>query len=210
MKHFMGAVVILCLATSASAREIRSFDRDFDASGLDQLRLDIPVGEIEIEGTSGDRIEVEVRIECNFRKRSCRDLAEDVDLVANTFGDEITLELDGLAKWRSLGMSFEIQVKAPARMDLEVELGVGRIDILGFKNDITVDQGIGELHVTMAESRVSSVDIDAGLGEANLRYTGGRMAASGIFDNDLRWNEGIGAARVRLDLGVGEVELQLR
>ena len=93
-------------------------------------------------------------------------------------------------------MSFEIQVKAPARMELEVELGVGRIDILGFKNDITVDQGIGELHVTMAESRVSSVDIDAGLGEANLRYTGGRMAASGIFDNDLRWNEGNGAARV--------------
>ena len=98
MKHAMGAVVILCLATSASAREIRSFDHDFDASGLDQLRLDIPVGEIEIEGTSGERIEVEVRIECNFRKRSCRDLAEDVDLVASTFGDEITLELDGLAK----------------------------------------------------------------------------------------------------------------
>ncbi len=91
-----------------------------------------------------------------------------------------------------------------------MELGVGRIDIQGFNNDITVDQGIGELHVTMAESRVSSVDIDAGLGEANLRYTGGRMAASGIFDNDLRWNEGNGAARVRLDLGIGEVELRLR
>ncbi len=172
--------------------------------------MDIPLGALEIEGTSGDRIEVEVRIECNFRKFKCRDLAEDIDLVASTFVDEIALELDGLKKWRSLGMSFDIQVKAPARMELEVDLGVGRIDIQGFNNDITVDQGVGELKVTMAESRVSSVDIDAGLGEANLRYAGGRLAASGIFGNDLRWNEGNGAARVRLDLGVGEVELRLR
>ena len=210
MKHLMGAAVILCLCTSVSAREVRSFDRDFDASGLDQLRLDIPVGELEIEGTSGDRIEVEVRIECNFRKLKCRDLAGDIDLVASTFGDEIALELDGLKKWRSLGMSFEIQVKAPARMELEVDLGVGRIDIQGFNNDITVDQGVGELNVTMAESRVDFVDIDAGLGEANFSYAGGRLAASGIFGNDLRWNEGNGTARVRLDLGVGEVELRLR
>ena len=151
MKHLIGAGVILCLATSVSAREIRSFNRDFDASGLDQLRLDIPLGALEIEGTSGDRIEVEVQIECNFRKFKCRDLAEDIDLVATTFGDEITLEIDGLKKWRSLGMSFEIQVKAPARMELDVEFGVGSIDIQGFNNDITVDQGVGELKVTMAE-----------------------------------------------------------
>ena len=151
-----------------------------------------------------------MQIECNFRKFKCRDLAEDIDLVATTFGDEITLEIDGLKKWRSLGMSFEIQVKAPARMELDVELGVGSIDIQGFNNDITVDQGVGELKVTMAESHVDSVDIDAGLGEAKLRYAGGRLAASGIFDNDLRWNEGKGAARVRLDLGIGEVELRPR
>ncbi len=210
MKHLIGAAVILCLATSVSAREVRSFSRDFDAKGLDQLRLDIAVGVLEIEGTSGDRIEVEVQIQCNFWKSKCRDLAEAIDLVASTFGDEIALELDGLKKWRSLGMSFEIQVKAPARMELDVELGVGSIDIQGFENDITVDQGIGELKVTMAESRVDFVDIDAGLGEANIRFTGGHLAASGIFDNDLRWSEGKGAARVRLDLGIGEVDLRLR
>ena len=204
------ADILIGLAASAESREVRSFDREFDARGLDQLRLDIPLGALEIEGTSGDRIEVEVRIECHFRKSRCRDLAEDVDLVGSTFGDELVLELDGLKKWKSLGMEFTIQVKAPATLELEVDFGVGSLDIRGFDNDITVDQGIGELNVTMAESQVESVDIDAGVGEANMRYAGGRLETSGIFGNDLRWNDGTGTARVRLELGIGEVDLRLR
>ena len=87
---------------------------------------------------------------------------------------------------------------------------MGSLDIRDFENDITVDQGVGELTVTVPEERVDSVDIDAGVGEANLTYPGGSLETSGILGNDLRWNEGSGTARVRLDLGVGEVDMRLR
>ena len=41
------------------------------------------------------------------------------------------------------------------------------------------------------------------------RYPGGRLEAAGLFGNDLSWNDGSGSARVRLDLGIGEVDLRL-
>ena len=43
-----------------------------------------------------------------------------------------------------------------------------------------------------------------------MRYPGGRLETAGVFGNDLRWSDGSGSARVRLDLGIGEVDLRLR
>ena len=40
--------------------------------------LDIPVAEIEIEGSSSDRIDVEVTVECEWRKRNCEELVDEI------------------------------------------------------------------------------------------------------------------------------------
>jgi hypothetical protein len=202
--------IILFLAAPAQSDEIRSFDRSFDARGLQRLVLDIPVAEMEIEGSRTDRIEVEVSVECEWRKRSCEDLADEIDLVSRKWDDELTLEVEGMKKWRSLGVSLDIRIRAPASLKLELDVGVGAIEISGFKNDVYVDVGVGEVGVKMDESDVRSVSLDTGIGEVQMSYTGGRLEAGGIFDNVLRWDEGSGPARLRLEAGVGEIDVRLR
>ena len=203
-------VIILCVATPAESDEIRSFERTFDARGLQRLTLDIPVAQLEIEGSRSDRIEAEVTVECEWRKRSCEDLADEIDLVSRKWDDELTLEVDGMKKWRSLGITLNIRITAPASLKLELDMGVGEIEISGFKNDLYVDVGVGRVDVRMDESDVLSVSLDTGIGDVQMSYTGGRLEAGGIFDNVLRWAEGSGPARLRLEAGVGEIDVRLR
>ena len=203
--------VLLGLTASAHSKEVRSFEKTFDARGFERLFVDIPVGEVEIEGANSNEINVEVTVNCSgWGTSHCEEYAEDVDLVSSEWKDRIELEIDGLKKWKSIGLSFDIRMRAPAGMKLEVDVGVGEVDISGFKNDVSADLGVGELSVSMDESNVRLVDLETGLGEAELRYSEGEMEASGIFGNEVRWDEGKGAAAVRLEVGVGEIDLRLR
>ena len=202
--------ITLGMAVSAHSDEVRSFEREFDADGFQTLQLDIPLGEVRIDGSSDDRIEVEVIVECDWRKKSCTKRAEEIDLVSREWGDRLVLEIEGMNKWRSIGMSLDVRVTAPAGMRLELDMGVGEVEIAHFENDVTVDLGVGELTVKMEESDVHSVDLDTGLGEANLRYKGGELEASGLFGNELRWNKGEGHADIRIEIGIGEIDVRLR
>ncbi len=212
MKQLLVATAVFFgLTASAHSEEVRSFERTFDASAFERLSVDIPVGEVEITGSSTSEINVEVTVNCSgWRTSRCEEYAEDVDLVSQEWKDRIELEIDGLKKWKSIGLSFDIRMRAPAGMKLEVDVGVGELDISGFKNDVSADLGVGELSVAMDESNVRFVDLETGLGEADLRYSEGEMESSGIFGNEIRWDEGKGTAAVRLEVGVGEIDLRLR
>ena len=209
-KLLLFTAITLGLAASAHSDEVRSFEREFDAGGFQTLQLDIPLGEVRIDGSSDDRIEVEVIVECEWRKKKCTERADKIDLVSHEWGDKIALEIDGLNKWRFIGMSLDVRVTAPAGMRLELDMGVGEVEIAHFENDLTVDLGVGELTIKMNQADVYSVDLDTGLGEASLRYEGGELEASGLFSNELRWNEGDGHAVVRVELGIGEIDVRLR
>jgi hypothetical protein len=212
MKQLLITAALLLSATaSAHSEEVRSFDKTFDAKGFERLSVEIPVGEVEIEGTSSSEISVEVAINCTgWRSSRCEEYAEDVDLVSSEWKDKIELEIEGLKKWRSIGLSFDIRMRAPAGMELEVDVGVGEVEISGFTNDVAADLGVGELSVSLEESQVRSVDLETGLGEANFRYSEGQMEASGLFGNEVRWDEGNGKASVKLEVGVGEIDLRLK
>ncbi len=198
------------VAIPAHSDEIRTFHRSFDTEGLRAIVVDIPVGEVEIKGSSSDKIKVDVTVECNWKKSRCVELAEELDLVARQWDDEITLDVEGMRKWRSLGMHLEVRMTAPASMSLELDMGVGDVEISGFRGDLTVDLGVGEVEVRMDESHVRSVDLDTGLGEVRMDYQGGRLEASGLFDNVLRWDEGSGSSKLRIEAGIGEIGVRLR
>jgi hypothetical protein len=198
------------VAIPVHSEEVHSFHRSFDAHGIRALVVDIPVGEVEIEGSSSNKIEVDITVECEWRKTRCMEIAEELDLVAREWDDEITLDVEGIRRWKSLGMHLEVRMTAPASMSLELDMGVGEVEISDFRGDLTVDLGVGEVEVRMDESHVRSVDLDAGLGEVRMDYEGGRLEASGLFDNVLRWDEGSGSSRLRLETGIGEIDVRLR
>ncbi len=197
-------------ATPASSGQAREYARSFDASNLDEVYIDFPIGELEIEGTNADRIEVDVRIECDgWRARSCRDRADDVELEFDRHEDRLQLSFAGFSKWRNRGMHINMTVRLPAPIDLAVDMSIGELELRELAGNVTVDMSIGEVSLRMREADVGRLSMDTGIGESSLVTPTGRSESAGLFTRELRWDQGKGEAQIRIDLGIGEVGVRL-
>ena len=115
---FLIAAVATPTAAPTPSGQAREYARNFSAANLDELYIDFPIGELEIEGTNTDRIEVEVHIGCDgWRARSCRESAQHVELEPNRDGDRLELSFAGFSKCRNLGMHINMKVRLPAPLD---------------------------------------------------------------------------------------------
>lgn len=191
---------------------VRRVDESFDASGLRDLAIDMPVGRLLLTGDDGDRVQAEMTIECQrhaWGSSSCPARAQDVELHVERRGDRLEIDLDGYSTWGSRGMEVTLRVRAPGRLSTFLDLGIGELEVEDMGADLTADVGIGEVTVRMAERDVASVQLDAGIGEASLRGDLGRRESAGLFVKELAWSEGTGRARVRVDLGIGEIDVRL-
>lgn len=204
---------LLLVPAPAAARDevVRTVQESWDASALTSLYVDFPVGELAIEGTDGDRVEVELRLECGedgWRSSRCNDHAEDIALEADG-DDRLNLSVDGYSRWGNAGLELHMTVRVPRRLGLAVDMGIGELNVTDMRGDVTVDMSIGEVGVRMAADDVAEVIMDAGIGESSLRAPDVRRGASGLFVSETSWKDGPGEARVRVDLGIGEIDVRL-
>ena len=206
---FLIATVTVSPAASASAGEAAT-SHTFSAENLDELYIDFPIGELEIEGTSGVDIEVEVSIECDgWRARSCRQRAEQVELEPTRDGDRLELSFSGYSRWRNRGMNINMKVRLPAPLDLAVDMSIGELDLRALAGNVIVDMSIGEVSLRMRQEDVGHLSMDTGIGESSLLTPAGRSESAGLFTRELQWDRGQGEARIRIDLGIGEVDVRL-
>ena len=101
-------------------------------------------------------------------------------------------------------------MQVPQHLALAVDMGIGDLEIEGMRNDVTVDMGIGEATLRMRAEDVGRVALDTGIGETSLRTPEGRRGSSGLFTSEVDWPGARGEARVRVDLGIGEVDVRLQ
>ena len=203
----------LVLATSLQQRDVRTISEEFDTSGYEGITLEVSVGEVRIEGADVDKVQAEVRVRCPRKMDldECRDRAEDVEITADDSRGKLVLEVRGLSKWRSRGMNVDVRFTVPEDLPFELEMGIGEVEIVDLRNDLTVDMGIGEVSVRMDEDVVGSVTLDNGIGESDLLYSDGKQSTSGFLaGKDVEWDKGPGTHTVIVELNIGEIEVRLR
>ena len=90
-------------------------------------------------------------------------------------------------------------------------MGAGEVRISGLGRDLNVELGAGDIEIRMPEDAVRSVELQAGVGDAQLRRTRGSVetARAHLIGASVRWNEGRGDARVQAQVGAGDVDLVL-
>lgn len=200
------------LLLPAGSEQVRSFSETFDTDGASSVMLDVPLGEVEIVGSAGTRIEVDVVLECGrgWGSGSCPERAENIELVSRHRGGRLIIEVDGYSKWRNRGLEVNVKVRVPAQMKFELDMGIGEVEIRDMTGDISVDMGIGEVTLRMSADDVDSVNLDTGIGEASLRTPSGNSEAAGLFANEVAWKKGNGEATIKVDLGIGEIDVRLR
>lgn len=205
-------VMAVSLSAGPSDEVVRTFSEQYGAGGIASISLDVPVGEVEISAGSSDRVELDVVLECDdgWGSSRCRDRADQIRLESRERNGRLSIELEGYSTWRNRGLEVHLELRLPPRIALELDMGIGEVDIRDLQSDVTVDLGIGEVFVGMDESLVAKVVLDAGIGETSLRTSEGRSSVAGLFTSELAWDEGGGEATIRVDLGIGEINVRIQ
>jgi hypothetical protein len=201
----------LASAAHAGSKE-REISRTFPLEAGQTLRLELSIGEMRIEGADIDEVQAELRIECRWgNEKDCEQLLEKADLDSRTTSRRTIIEIVSDSSWRKTKLEIEGDFRVPRGAKLEVEMGVGELEIEGLEADLSADLGVGEVSIRFPAAKAGSVGLDAGVGEAELLGAGtfveGRRSM--LVGSEVYWDQGEGEARVRADVGVGEITVYL-
>lgn len=197
------ALTAMSMASAASSK--REFF-EFDANDLDRLELEISVGEIDIEIYDGEIIELDLRLEADRNWFSLRrPNVDDIELDQRQMGSKLYLGIDR----DNLEQTWRMRV--PRRLALEIELGIGDLDIDGLVNDLQLDIGVGAARIDVASENYAEITARAGVGDALVR--GFERGA----DNERRalvgadaYYVGEGEHEIHAEVGVGDVQIRRR
>ncbi|MDH3744664.1 MAG: hypothetical protein OES47_06130 [Acidobacteriota bacterium] len=201
------SLVAVLIALPATADEEREIAGSYEVESLEGVHLDFAVAELRIEGSDGNRIEVELVADCRMLASDCEETLDALFLDDRRHGKSFYLELDGFPRWGKGKIDLEGTIRVPRGLDVDVELGVGELDIEGLSKDLHVELGVGEVNLWLTKSALRSVDLDAGVGEVELHGTDAdqRARRSMLVGAEIHWAEGPGKSRVFVEVGVGEV-----
>ena len=178
-----------------------------------RVSVDVPLGEVRVVGTTDGAVDARLRLTCDRDTARCREQAARVHLRPRRSGSTLELEVVGMDRGRRSGASPtpHLELRMPAELGLQVELGVGEVDVRGLEGDVEIELGVGEVRVAMPEAAVADVSLDVGVGEASLlpRPQGTRSSRFLFLGNEVDWREGSGTARVTVEVGVGEATVKL-
>jgi hypothetical protein len=212
MKRGLLVVLLLCaLAPQAHARDLQTVSRTFRAGGIRDLYVDFSAGALEVRGAPGDSVVATMTARCDgdANYSECAERAARVRLVSDVRGGTLHLKLEGVPKTRSRGFSVGLVLEVPSSLALALHVGVGEVEVRGMGHDVAVEMGVGNATVHQAERAVRSVKVTVGVGDATLNRSHQRIEGRGFVGKSLRWHDGEGAARIQVELGVGEVSVGL-
>jgi hypothetical protein len=214
----LAAVAFAAAAFAGSAHEhdghdakvIRTLDLKLSAAGVDSLGLDVPVGETHIEGSDGSEVRLEVEVRCGQPvKARCTEAAQHLELASTRKGDRLAVEIKGWPKSDNDNLSVAVHVRMPRGLDLDAEMGVGEFESRGLTADLSLDLGVGEVRIQGSEESVQRVDLEVGVGEAQLRLGDRKIEGKGFIGRELDWRHGKGNAALKVECGVGEIDVRL-
>lgn len=195
---------LLTVSASSFADNYKNISRTLDADELDSLRVEFSVGELEVEIWDGDSIELDIELKSERSWLSWRrSKVDDIELELRTSGDEMLLRID------EGNLNQHWVVKVPAKLGLEVELGVGEIRIDGIDNNLSLELGVGEIEVIAASDNFDYIDASVGVGDAILRGFGSGTDNERSFVSADAHFEGRGDYKIKVELGVGDALVRL-
>ena len=229
-KCWIVLAVALILATPAAAGAPRILEGSVPVNGLETVQLDAGVGDIEITAVEGsNKVSVEVQLKprrggfFSSMKKAQREVDE-AELRIDVSKGVLRLEIETESDDRHFEEKWTIEL--PARLDFNLDLGVGDVNIHELSGKLTVDIGVGDI---LAERVSGDINIDIGVGDAQVEATaadygsvagsggvgdaqltvrGEKISSSGFIGNSAEWT-GAGAHVIDISVGIGDARVTL-
>jgi len=213
---YLPALLLLLTAAAVTlpayaAKADRVIEGSWPTGELKALRFDLSVAELEVTAGGAEAIEIEIIAECRDDSKECMRALEGLELSERTRGTTLMIDLEDYPKWGKGRLEIEAFVKIPANLDFELDMGVGEVDIEGLRGNLDLELGVGELTIDAKSKDLHSINLDVGVGEAEIyggdRHVEGRR--SFLVGSEVYWAEGKGDKSIKVDVGVGEATVRL-
>ncbi|ALO47117.1 hypothetical protein [Pseudohongiella spirulinae] len=200
----LATFVLLAASISlACADEIQHYE--YSARDLKELSIESSVGEIIIEPSDNDTITVELTIKPNTRMgwfRRDPDLSA-MQIVDRVRGDELRLRFD------EKDVSAHWLIKMPDLDYTSIDLGVGVIEITDIRSEFNIDVGVGSVDIETDNANTGHVELAAGVGDTYISAKNKTDSRRALVSSESS-AQGDGSDDIRVDVGVGDVNVVLR
>lgn len=198
-KTIIAASLATIVTVPVFAKDSVHLEDRFEVREDSSVYIDISVGSLDLRTHDSNEIIIKVRVKEQEDKWFSGDL-DDVELDKDFSGSKIHLEIDAddtVQEW---------EVIIPASAHINVDLGVGEIDMEGVSKDIHVDVGVGEVDIELASDDYERIELESGVGATDL--DGFRNAANErhFISQESHWR-GEGRYRIDVEVGVGDVDV---
>lgn len=205
------AAALLWVLPAAADEVVRSFRQQIPIANARKIHLEFPVAELNVDSGASDHVGLDVKIRCREKTGRCADRAHELKLVYDNTGEIFKIEMKKFPKWHgSHHLKIVATITVPRDLALRAELGVGEMNVHGVAGDLDVNLGVGQVNVDLPKEAFASVNLDTGIGEASLVAAGRHYKSAGLMTKELSWNKGTGRSKVKVDCGVGEIDVVLK
>lgn len=221
--------LMLTVAGPAAAGAPRILDATLPADALDTVKLDAGVGDVDV--VAGDTNEVVLEIQLKPRRggffssmKKAQQEVDEAELQVKIVNGTLNLEIETDSDDRHFEEQWIIEL--PARLNFDLDLGVGDVEFRGLtgtisadigvgdilaegnSGDVTIEAGVGDISIRGAAADYGSVAGSGGVGDARLTVRGERVSSSGFVGHSAEWN-GEGPHFIEISVGVGDAKVTL-
>ncbi len=206
----LASVLALSAALPARAENLGTLEASWPAGGIQRVKVEFPVGDLDVIATDAPTVRALMTVRCRGGGRGCVQRSKRLRLVSNQRGGTRFVKVEGFPKFSNLGIQVSLRVEVPRSRAVDLEMGVGDLNVDGIEGDVSAELGVGDVEVSMRERDVNSVRLAVGIGDASLDRAAHRQQVSGFLGKKVHWSEGSGRSHVSVDLGIGDISMRLR
>jgi len=189
-------LVPFCSASDWDYQETHSDSREFAAGGYLHVRLS--VGDVHVR--RGDS--TKIRLQYTVKSRREHNVKE-ARVTFDVHGNDATIEFHAPSGGNT---QFDVELEVPETTNLDVHAKVGDVGVDGVEGDKDLNLGVGDVRITLTQSRYRLVNASTGVGDV---HSDGYGATSGWLGKTLKYR-GDGKYELRAHVGVGDIKLETK
>jgi hypothetical protein len=170
------------------------------------LDIKFPVGSVEIEVVDSNQLEIEIELKhksqgWNDWFNSDKDLTN-IELKKEMHHGKIALEIDDddlNQKWF---------IKVPRTAAIDIDLGVGSVDIDELDNSVEIDVGVGSVMIETNTEDFKQIDLESGVGDTRISGFSGNSNQKRTMVSSSSDYSSSGQYRIDIEVGVGDIKVR--
>jgi hypothetical protein len=205
-------------ALLADSEVVKDFRQVATATGIRQVRIEIPIAEIDIRNGPSSEVELTGTIRQRYSGREDKqwatDVVESTRITLEVRGDVVFVrrEIGPEAKgWRAKKSPSTIRatISVPPGTALDVEQSIGELDVDGSFGDIDLTVRIGEISIRVPKRDIRTLSASAKIGEVTTNLGDRVITKEGLFAGETYYENESGNRHLRVRVQIGEIEIDL-